>query len=220
MAMLKKGSKGDAVAKLQERLNKLKCKPVLKIDGDFGKNTTKAVKDFQAKAKFAKADGIVGPWTEAALAYGGALPQMPVKDFAGKSGEHARQQQFNAKYVHLIAELDHVSNRLDTLLGKHLPDARKMVKSNTALWAQIIKTSVEIETRQKNFDGILLKNPAAAAKIAKECKMYKVKHDAILAKLIKATKDVDDAVVSTIGVAKITGKQIEIAAKKIEKHFV
>lgn len=52
MTTLKKGSKGDDVKKLQSLLG-------LKADGDFGPNTEKAVKEFQAKNGLT-ADGIVG----------------------------------------------------------------------------------------------------------------------------------------------------------------
>ncbi|WP_310877187.1 peptidoglycan recognition protein family protein [Priestia megaterium] len=59
--LLKKGSKGDSVGKLQENLNKLgfDCG---KADGLFGANTLKAVKAFQTKFKL-DVDGLVGSAT-------------------------------------------------------------------------------------------------------------------------------------------------------------
>ena len=56
--MLKKGSRGTEVKKLQEQLNKLgyNCG---KVDGIFGSRTESAVKAFQ-KANGLVVDGIVG----------------------------------------------------------------------------------------------------------------------------------------------------------------
>jgi putative chitinase len=53
--ILKKGSKGDEVKKLQEKLG-------LTADGDFGQKTEDAVKAYQSKNGLT-ADGIVGPST-------------------------------------------------------------------------------------------------------------------------------------------------------------
>lgn len=66
MAVLKIGSKGNAVKDLQKKLNKAKAKPPLEEDGVFGKGTAAAVKAFQKKAGL-KVDGIAGPNTMAAL---------------------------------------------------------------------------------------------------------------------------------------------------------
>lgn len=59
--VLKKGSKGEAVSRLQEGLQALGYH-VGPIDGDFGPETVKAVKAFQTDNGLA-ADGIVGPKT-------------------------------------------------------------------------------------------------------------------------------------------------------------
>lgn len=61
---LKNGSKGDYVKELQQMLVKLGYS--LKVDGDFGSNTTRVVKQFQTKSKLTS-DGIVGAKTWAAL---------------------------------------------------------------------------------------------------------------------------------------------------------
>ena len=53
--LLKEGSKGDDVKKLQEKLG-------LSADGSFGAKTTEAVKSFQTKSGLTP-DGIVGPMT-------------------------------------------------------------------------------------------------------------------------------------------------------------
>jgi len=62
---LRRGSKGDAVRTLQERLNRLGCN-CGPVDGDFGPRTLEAVKAFQA-ARGLVVDGIVGPKTWAKL---------------------------------------------------------------------------------------------------------------------------------------------------------
>lgn len=55
LILLKRGSKGDTVKKLQEKLG-------AGADGKFGSGTEKAVKDYQTKNSL-KADGIAGPET-------------------------------------------------------------------------------------------------------------------------------------------------------------
>ena len=65
MTTIKKGSRGDAVATLQRKLN-------LIADGIFGAITDEAVRDFQ-KSHGLAVDGIVGPKTWSALGIG-SLP--------------------------------------------------------------------------------------------------------------------------------------------------
>lgn len=64
MPLIKKGSKGDAIKKLQQLLNAKGYK--LTVDGDFGSKTEAAVKAFQ-KANGLEVDGEVGPMTWGAL---------------------------------------------------------------------------------------------------------------------------------------------------------
>jgi murein L,D-transpeptidase YcbB/YkuD len=67
MASLRLGSSGTSVKNLQKDLNKaLKPSPKLKVDGQFGPSTDKAVRVFQRKNKL-KVDGIVGPKTSAMI---------------------------------------------------------------------------------------------------------------------------------------------------------
>jgi hypothetical protein len=63
---LRRGRRGDAVAALQAALNEVGASPQLEPDGIFGKQTKRAVKDFQV-AHGLESDGIVGPLTMAAL---------------------------------------------------------------------------------------------------------------------------------------------------------
>jgi len=67
MPLIKKGSKGDAVKKLQQILNSKGYK--LSVDGDFGPATEAAVKAYQ-KANHLEADGEVGEKTWGALING------------------------------------------------------------------------------------------------------------------------------------------------------
>lgn len=62
--ILNEGDKGENVKTLQADLNKLGYK--LKVDGDFGPATDKAVEDFQRKSNLT-VDGAVGPKTASAL---------------------------------------------------------------------------------------------------------------------------------------------------------
>jgi len=64
MAMLSYGSRGEAVRKMQEALNRASIP--LEIDGVFGKSTEAAVRKFQSRNGL-KIDGIYGPDTAAKL---------------------------------------------------------------------------------------------------------------------------------------------------------
>lgn len=68
---LKKGDKDDQVAEIQELLKEAKFY-IGAIDGIFGSETEKAVKDFQ-KSFGLKVDGVVGPATDEALRDPGCL---------------------------------------------------------------------------------------------------------------------------------------------------
>jgi peptidoglycan hydrolase-like protein with peptidoglycan-binding domain len=63
MALLKKGSKGKDVEKLQADLNKAKANPKLAVDGIFGPLTDAAVRSFQKANPPLKVDGMAGPNT-------------------------------------------------------------------------------------------------------------------------------------------------------------
>ena len=63
--VLRKGSKGEAVSRLQQGLYQLGYDPGT-VDGIFGPNTERAVKEFQTNNGL-DVDGIVGPRTWTAL---------------------------------------------------------------------------------------------------------------------------------------------------------
>lgn len=76
--VLKFGSKGPEVARLQRELNaRLSPLPRLKEDGEFGRVTAQAVELFQRRAGL-PSDGIAGPATLALL--GLAPGSEPVAD--------------------------------------------------------------------------------------------------------------------------------------------
>ena len=73
-----RGSKGAVVERIQKQLNKLDGAK-LEPDGKFGSDTETAVKSFQTDHGFLP-DGIVGPFTNAALSltlYSRHLPTIP-----------------------------------------------------------------------------------------------------------------------------------------------
>jgi lysozyme len=95
---LQKGATGSQVRQLQEILKALNLNPGT-IDGDFGNNTVKAVKQFQSQ-KGLEADGVVGKNTQNALnnALGQATTSaassissptssVPTKGFGGTTGK-------------------------------------------------------------------------------------------------------------------------------------
>jgi peptidoglycan L-alanyl-D-glutamate endopeptidase CwlK len=65
MSVVRQGSSGPAVRKLQRKLKKLGFNPG-RLDGVFGRKTRAALIKFQ-KSRGLVADGIAGPWTLAAL---------------------------------------------------------------------------------------------------------------------------------------------------------
>ena len=67
---VRNGSRGAAVAALQQQLNAAGARPPLDADGKFGPMTLAAVRRFQAAAGL-DADGVVGPRTWSALDTGG-----------------------------------------------------------------------------------------------------------------------------------------------------
>lgn len=91
--IIKKGMMGLEVKNLQSNLNKLGAKLV--IDGDFGGQTEAAVIKFQSEHNL-KVDGVVGPYTQAAITqalvgqvYPAPMGDMPWMDWMRANiGEH------------------------------------------------------------------------------------------------------------------------------------
>lgn len=72
---LRVGSRGDAVRRLQEALNRKLPGPALRVDGDFGNGTYAAVRRFQDAAWLA-VDGVAGQCTQNALFDAEAYPAV------------------------------------------------------------------------------------------------------------------------------------------------
>ncbi|HEY9766458.1 MAG TPA: peptidoglycan-binding domain-containing protein [Chroococcales cyanobacterium] len=86
--MLRDGASGESVKKLQQSLRNAGFDPG-EIDGDFGANTEKAVRQFQ-QSKGLDVDGVVGPLTWKQL--GGKVAAQPS---SGEIGSQGRQQMKN-----------------------------------------------------------------------------------------------------------------------------
>ncbi len=81
--MLKTGSKGDEVTRLQKRLAAAGFDPGA-ADGHFGPKTDAALRAFQADAGI-DADGIAGPQTNAKLAEAQTAAMSKLADFGKAS---------------------------------------------------------------------------------------------------------------------------------------
>lgn len=116
MAVLKQGSRGVDVSRLQLLLNgALQPNPYLRMDGNFGTQTHAAVVRFQ-RSKGLTSDGIVGPRTWAALGQQPGAPWRPGSCGAG-----------GARWMDIaMAELGVHENSLP---GQH---SRRIVEYHTA----------------------------------------------------------------------------------------
>ena len=101
MANLKIGSRGDEVKQLQTALNKT-GNYNLKVDGIYGKDTDKAVRDYQGKNKLS-VDGIAGVKTLGAL---GITAKQPASSSSAASANPASvsiRDQAMQNYLNLQA---------------------------------------------------------------------------------------------------------------------
>jgi len=116
MSMLKRGSKGEDVRRVQQRLEKAGFSPG-KIDGDFGRATELAVINFQ-QSEGLLADGIVGPKTLKALFKNKIPPGIRVK-----------AEDITSKVTAtLVSKLFHSSARVRKNIKKYLPSVLKALK--------------------------------------------------------------------------------------------
>lgn len=110
--LLKNGSKGDDVKKLQEKLG-------INADGDFGTKTEDAVKSFQTKNGLTP-DGIVGPKTWETIMGKSVLvdsPQTPVQPISQFSG----------------LNLDKLKGHIPDAVISQIPETAAKFKIDTAL---------------------------------------------------------------------------------------
>ncbi len=98
------GAKGQTVSDIQTLLNQAGAK--LKVDGDWGPKTDKAVRDFQSKQGLAT-DGIVGPKTMTALMSGASAKAEATARTASAAGDR----------MNLDHELSSPDSRLSVAIG-------------------------------------------------------------------------------------------------------
>jgi peptidoglycan hydrolase-like protein with peptidoglycan-binding domain len=123
-AMLRVGSRGAEVEKLQRALNGSgRCNPVA-VDGQFGPGTGAAVR--QAQAAFGlMADGIVGPATWGALS---GAPAQSAGQPTGAAGQGGLAAQAAAK-------LAQIKTLIATAAAKPVPAAGAQVETSTSVGA-------------------------------------------------------------------------------------
>lgn len=167
MKLLKKGDKGPNVKKLQEKLNKFGSK--LKVDGDFGTNTDKAVRDFQKKMKL-KVDGKVGDKTHAVLDYGKPLPVMSVESYSGKANQMKAYRTHNQKALEVYSQLGKKIAKLNAVANGKLPPSQKIFEENGKHWDKLFKIYNEIAFQQAMFRNLVDIAPKNAEQALKECK--------------------------------------------------
>ena len=169
MALLRLGSKGNDVKKLQQALIKvMKPSPKLKADGAFGPATDKAVREFQKKNKL-KADGIIGPKTLAMIQGGGkggkpATVKMDIFDYREKKKKIEGVMSLNDKNAAMNSkvakDLPAVFSRMmnnfkqiESSWGK----ADKTIDAKCAKWYavadQMIKLQDAFQIAEKKGDG-------------------------------------------------------------------
>ncbi len=168
MAVLKKGAKGRDVEALQKALNKLGARPALDIDGDFGPKTEEAVRKFQKKAAL-KPDGQVGEMTQAAISFGGKLPEMTVMEYDSYMTAFLRIKALNAEdiasYVKIDAEIAKLSDTLAALAKRR----DTLFKEAKSFWAEWERLGNAIIAKQTEFEKTLTKNPKAAERLVQDC---------------------------------------------------
>ena len=217
MAILKKGAKGGDVKKAQKLLNKNGAK--LKEDGDFGAKTEAATKTFQKKVKL-KVDGQIGPITTAALNYGKALPTMETQDYVKYIAKIKGNWEDNAQIVTFVRNAQKALAEAATKATKDVEAALDFYNANAVYWTEVRKIGDQVIAKQKQFEKLRMKDPAAAEKLAKECVALDSKLTDIGSKKIKpnrlktntALQSADKAMDSAV--AAISKCRKEVAAEK------
>lgn len=205
MAVLKKGSKGSEVKKVQTLLNKRGAK--LDPDGDFGSNTEAAVKAFQKKFKL-KVDGIVGPITMPTLEHGRVPPVMTVVDYVKKRNELQKSWKDTQDSISRLIRIKKEIAELDKVLSKEVGVIDKLFVENYAHWERIAKDADDLVKRQKAFEDVRLKDPIKAEKLLKECIALDAEVRAIAESLIKPNRKKMNASIVKIGPKLVTALSV------------
>jgi len=168
MGVLKNGSKGSDVKKIQTLLNKNGAKPGLKIDGIFGDLTEKSARAFQKKCAL-KVDGKLGDLSRAALNFGGKLPEMTVGDFTKRKEKFSEMLVFNRQNTLSLVNIEKQIAKFAAVAAKEVPIANKASLDNYKHWEVVAELVEKIIDKQTEFEALLTKNPKKAAQLAKEC---------------------------------------------------
>jgi murein L,D-transpeptidase YcbB/YkuD len=220
MSVLKKGSKGADVRRLQEALNKVKSKPQLDLDGDFGKQTEAAVRDFQKRAKI-KVDGKVGDVTWAALKNGGPLPEMTVPDQSERLKKIEDARRHNRRVATDYTLMWGAADRMARTLEKTVPLVQKSIDANQSTYDKVIKNCKSMIKMQADFDKLRLSDPKKATAIARKVELLSKENQALnaakLAPNLKRTGDLvgkmKTSVLSNTDTLRTFIKKIEARAK-------
>lgn len=212
MALLKKGSKGKDVEKLQEMLNKFGAKPPLKIDGIFGPLTDKALRAAQTKLKLEKIDGKAGDYTLAALKYGKPLPKMTTRDLTKEAAQHKLIRQHNEKMVVSYDAIAKEADRLDQLLGEYVKGMQFALKSLEVPRMQAAAVADSLAKAQQDYHKLLLTKPAGAAKCAEAVDTYSPKYE-------KLNAEVQKGMASLNMLGKDFKKHLNKATQAIDAHL-
>ncbi|WP_299727351.1 peptidoglycan-binding domain-containing protein [uncultured Tateyamaria sp.] len=166
MAILKKGAKGNDTKEAQKLLNKNGAK--IKEDGIFGPITEAAARKIQKKLKL-KPDGQIGPITMAGLKYGKPLPEMTTKDYDKFIAKMKVDWKDNYDILSIVHKTEKALSAAAADASKEIKAAIAFIKANETAMAEIAKMGDSVIAKQKEFKAKLLKDPAAAEKLAKEC---------------------------------------------------
>lgn len=165
MAVLKIGSTGGEVKKMQEGLNKaMKPSPKLKPDGQFGPATDKAVRLFQKQNKL-KPDGVVGPKTLAMIQGGGGQQvEMDIFDYRERKKKvegvmsyndknHAMNQKVSKELPVLFARMMKNFKQIEGAYGKADKEIDAMCAKWYAVADQMIKLQDAFKAAAKSGDA-------------------------------------------------------------------
>ena len=216
MGLLKQGSKGKPVERLQTDLNRLGAKPKLKVDGIFGPLTKAAVQAFQKKAKM-KADGAVGNLTEAAILMGGPLPEMTVTDGRILQKAAKAEQKNNAAYVNLMDKIMVEGIMLRKAVEGHRELGKKAVEKNKGYWVALFDVLTKLTKKQAQFDSLLLIAPKTAAKLVPQCEQLEREAEALVAQMMSAYKDISKDIDDVVSELSSRSKTITDHAGKLNK---
>lgn len=165
------GSKNEYVKKLQEYLNKLGAS--LDADGDFGKLTQTAVKNFQ-KANNLDVDGIVGPKTWAALEVAIAnLNEVEASNGEIKVGDHVNLASdavyTNGKSVpNWVKKKSWIVKKVEgevAVIDKSVDGANSINSPVNVKYLSLVESEAATETKVEEFKSYMVKVTSAALNV-------------------------------------------------------